>query len=446
MKQPHILHLHAHDAGRFVEPYGFTVATPNLMRFAHQGVLFRNAFAAAPTCGPARCALMTGQYPHECGVFGLPGPDGWRIDDYGKHLVHTLNKTGFQTALAGVQHETDGRDLSPLGYQRILNGDHRAQRGEFYPDTIDHVEAFLAEDHSEKPFFLSVGTDEPHRNNIGRPEIGIGNESARFSKTRFYDPERLDSRYESVPAWLPDLPHVRQDFASYREGVHLMDEYFGRVLNALDHCGLSDNTLVIITSDHGIEFPGAKKTLRDHGTGVMLMIRGPGGFHGGRVIEPLVSHLDLYPTLLELLGLPRKPWLRGSSLLPLLDDDARPIHEAVFTQQTWHTRHFEPLRAIRTERYKLILRHFADGPRMRHDGPITPFMEAIGHYDRDTGNEELFDLYLDPQEACNRANDPTYIAIRNDLHARIQSWMVDTNDCFPSGEFPPIPRVSGGNV
>jgi N-sulfoglucosamine sulfohydrolase len=439
MTRPHLLHLHAHDAGRFVAPYGFAVETPHLQRFAREGLLFRRAFCVAPTCGPSRAALMTGQYPHESGVLGLPGPDGWRIDDYSKHLVHTLNAAGYLTALAGCQHEHDARDLSPLGYQRLLNPETRALRGQFYPDTIDHVEAFLAEDHSERPFFLSVGTDEPHRNNKARPEVGIGAEGARFSKTRYYDPERLDARHVAVPPWLPDLAEIRRDFASYGEGVRIMDEYFGRVLAALEHRGLANQTLVIVTTDHGIEFPGGKKTLRDSGTGVMLMLRGPGGFDGGRVFEPLVTHLDLYPTLLELLGLPRKPWLRGRSLLPLVRGEVPALHDAIFTEQTYHGG-LEPLRSIRTERHKLILRHHPTGPRMRHDGPSTPVMEAAGHYDQAVGHEELFDLLLDPHEACNRVAFSVYAAVREGLRARLESWMRDTGDCFPSGVFPPKPN------
>lgn len=205
--------------------------------------------------------MLTGQYPHQCGVFGLPGDDGWKVDDYSKHLVHTLNDAGYTTALAGCQHECDKKDLSPLGYQKILCSDSRQMKGWFYPETIDLAVEFLAGQAggSEQPFFLSVGIDEPHRNNIGRTELGIGAEAARFSKTRYYDPDKLDWRYTAPPPFLPDLPEIRQDMASYREGVRIMDEYMGRVLDALRHYGLMENTVIVVTTDHGIEFPGAKK-------------------------------------------------------------------------------------------------------------------------------------------------------------------------------------------
>lgn len=447
MNRPNLLLLHAHDAGRWVQPYGAPVATPHLLRFARQGVLFRKAFAISPTCGPSRSALMTGQYPHQCGVFGLPGPDGWQVDDYNKHLVHVLNDAGYLTALAGCQHETDSRDLSPLGYQRLLNDPVRERAGWFYPETIDKVEAFLAEDHSRQPFFLSVGIDEPHRNNLARPELGIGDESARFSKTRYYDPGKLDSRHTAPPPWLPDLPDIRQDTESLNQGVRIMDDYMGRVLDALDHHGLAHNTLVIVTTDHGIEFPGAKKTLSDTGVGVMLMLRGPGGpqgrFEGGRVAEGLVSHLDLYPTLLAAAGIAPPPWLEGQGLQPA-PDGSFPSHRDVFAEQTYHGA-LEALRSIRTERHKLILRHDPTGPRMRQDGPTAALMENLGHYDRPLGREELYDLYLDPREACNRAADPAYADILADLRARLHAHMHRTADPFPTGTFPPKPCEAAGS-
>lgn len=435
-----IVYLHCHDGGRYIEPYGWPVRTPNLLRFAQEGVLFRRAYAAAPTCSPSRAALMTGQYPHECGMFGLAGGDGWQLNDIRHHLVHELNEAGYLTVLAGVQHEVNHRNpgLAPLPYQRYL--DTRPQLGEHYPETLDRVEEFLSE-HHPRPFFLSIGLDEPHRNNIARPEIGVGNESARFSKTRYYDPDRLDWRYTAPLPWLPDLPEIRKDVESLHEGVRILDEYMGRVLYMLRQRGLDERTLVIITTDHGIEFPGGKKTLREPGTGVFLMIRGPGGFHGGRVIEALVSQLDLYPTLLELLGRPIHARLRGKSLLPLIRGQTDRLHEAIFTEQNYHGP-LEALRAIRTERYKLVVRHDPIGPRMRQDGPSCPLMESFGYYDRPLGREQLYDLYLDPQEACNRADDPALAEVRADLRRRLDDWMRETNDVFPAGKFPPIRRVS----
>jgi arylsulfatase A-like enzyme len=148
--------------------------------------------------------------------------------------------------------------------------------------------------------------------------------------------------------------------------------------------------------------------------------------------------LDIYPTLCELLNLEPKPWLRGKSLLPLVKGETEALHDEIFAEQTYHGR-LEPLRCIRTERYKYIRRHFPTGPIMPHDGPSTAVMEAAGHYNRETGREELYDLYLDPMEACNRVDSAEYREIHDDLSRRLDRWLKETGDPFPSGQFPPIP-------
>lgn len=433
--KPNIVYIHAHDAGRFVEPYGFPVETPALMRFAREGVLFRKTFAAAPTCTPSRSALLSGQYPHQCGMFGLTG-EGWRFNDYSHHLVRVLGEEGYHTALAGCQHEAGHKDLSPLGYDEFLDPDHP---GEFDQDSATHAEQFVARQvESKTPFFLSYGIDEPHRNNIARPPLGIGKESARFSKTRYYDPEKLDWRYTAPLANLPDLPEIRRDVESLREGVRIMDEYMGRLIGVLDQFGFRDNTLVIVTTDHGIEFAGGKKTLGDLGTGVMLMMRGPGGFEGGRVIEPMIEQFDLYPTVLELIGASPRPWAEGKSLLPLVRGETEALHDYVYTEQTYHG-DAEPIRAVRSERYKLVRRIMTPAPVKRHDGPTTGLLEEIGWYERSDAHEELYDLYLDPQEACNRIGEESYAGVRSELSSALDSWMSRTGDPFPSGSFPPRP-------
>ncbi|MDF3129476.1 sulfatase [Kiritimatiellaeota bacterium B1221] len=437
-----IVYLHAHDAGRYIQPYGFPFENPNLMKFAKQSVLFRKAFCAAPTCGPSRAALTSGQYPHQIGIFGLPGRQGWLFQDYDKHLVQYLNRQEYLTVLAGVQHEAPHQDFSAIGYQRILENEDpaRPQAGEFYPETIDKVEKFLATHDHSQPFFLSIGIDEPHRDNLARPELNLHGKSDRFSKTRYYDPEKLDARYTAPLPWLPDLPEIRQDMEAYREGVKIMDEYMGRVFYALEQSGFDEDTLVLVTSDHGIEFPGGKKTLTDQGTEVMLLIRGPqgSGFEGGKVIEPMVSHLDIFPTLCDVLKIPAPDWLEGKSLVPLVKGECEHLHEAVFTEQNYHGP-LEAIRAVRTERFKYLRFHEPVQRQMRHDGPPTPLMDQFGWYDQPEGTEALYDLYLDPMEMQNRIHDPALHEVKAELSAKLDHWMADTDDCFPSGSFPPIP-------
>ncbi|HEX2265726.1 MAG TPA: sulfatase-like hydrolase/transferase, partial [Solirubrobacterales bacterium] len=102
-KLPNILYIHSHDTGRYVQPYGFPVPTPNIQLLADQGVLFRNAFCAAPTCSGSRASLLTGQYCHNNGLLGL-AHRGWELNDYGQHLVHPLREAGYRSVLIGEQH------------------------------------------------------------------------------------------------------------------------------------------------------------------------------------------------------------------------------------------------------------------------------------------------------------------------------------------------------
>ena len=441
---PNIVYLHAHDAGRFCEPYGAPVQTPALMELARQGVLFRKAYCAAPTCSPSRAALLSGQYPHQIGMYGLTG-QGWQFSDYSRHLVRILTDAGYHTALAGCQHEADPGDLSPLGYTELLDEE---TTGQFYQHSIAHAEEFIAGAAAGrlggKPFFLSVGTDEPHRNNIARPDLGIGGGSALFSKTRFYDPDQLDARYTAPLPHLPDLPEIRRDVESLRVGASLMDEYMGRVIRAIDEHGLRDSTLIIATTDHGIEFAGGKKTLADLGTGVFLIMRGPGGFSGGKVVEEIIPQFDVYPTALELIGATKPDWAEGKSLVGLVNgrDHVAPLHEYVFTEQTYHGS-LEPIRAVRSERYKFLRRTRTPAPIMRPDGPTTPVLERIGWFERSDATEEFYDLYLDPQEANNRIGDPTLTPVIKAHRAALDGWMEQTGDPFLTGEFPEPPQRPG---
>src|SRR5690242_16661150 len=118
MPTPNILYIHSHDTGRYIQPYGHAVPTPHLQRLAEQGVLFRKAFSAAPTCSPSRAALLTGQAPHSSGTMGLAHL-GFALYDYRQHILHTLRQAGYQSVLVGMQHLVPQQEISKLGYDLI---------------------------------------------------------------------------------------------------------------------------------------------------------------------------------------------------------------------------------------------------------------------------------------------------------------------------------------
>ena len=248
--------------------------------------------------------------------------------------------------------------------------------------------------------------------------------------------------YAQPPAHLPDLPEVRRDMAHFLASARSLDDGVARVLHALDRTGLAERTLVILTTDHGLPFPGAKATLFDRGLGVSLVVRGPGGFRGGRVVDAMVSHLDVLPTLCDLAGLPHPPYLQGRSLLPLVAGETHRLHDELFAEITFHAA-YEPQRAVRTDRYKLI-RRFAslDGPVLPNtdDGPTKDALLELGWEGWATEPERLHDVLLDPGEGRNLIHDPAYAAVARDLRERLRRWMAQTGDPLLHGPVPLPPR------
>ena len=112
--RPNILYIHSHDTGRYIQPYGYDVPTPNLQKLAQEGVLFRQAFDAAPTCSPSRAALLTGQCPHNNGMLGL-AHRGFFLNDYNQHIIHRLHPHGYRSTLIGLQHIA--KDPRTIGYE-----------------------------------------------------------------------------------------------------------------------------------------------------------------------------------------------------------------------------------------------------------------------------------------------------------------------------------------
>jgi arylsulfatase A-like enzyme len=220
-----------------------------------------------------------------------------------------------------------------------------------------------------------------------------------------------------------------------------MDLGIDLVLQALERSGLADNTLVICTTDHGLAFPNMKCNLNQHGMGVMLILRGPGGFSGGKVVDALVSQVDLFPTICELAGLTAPEWLQGVSLLPLGRDENIPVREAVYADINFHCV-YEPTRAARTPRWNYIRRFesYAHVPMPNVDAsPTKDTWLANGWLEQTPAVEELYDLVFDPNEQHNLAGSPAYSEVLDEMRARLQAWMFDTDDPLLRGPIQPPP-------
>ena len=414
MPRPNIIYIHSHDTGRYIQPYGFGIPTPNLQALAEAGVLFRRAYCAAPTCSPSRAALLTGQSPHSAKMLGLANRN-FVLTDFKKHIIHTLKPAGYSTALAGIQHLAGTqlyRGAAEIGYDQILT----AEAGQAHLAAVDFLR-----DRPRQPFFLTVGFFETHREFPLRHDV--------------------NPAYMQPPLPLPDTPRIRQDMANYAAMARTLDDKIGLVLRALDAAGLREDTLVIYTTDHGLAFPGMKCNLTDAGIGVALIMRGPGVFGGGKAIDAMVSHIDIFPTLCDLLDIDRPEWLQGVSMLPLLRGESDSIRDQVFAEVNYHAA-YEPMRAVRTDRWKYI---------RRYDNRIAPVLPNIddslskddalmrGFGQRAPAREQLYDTYFDPHE-CSNLIDQSHVAPHlQDLRDRLDRWMRETDDPLLRGHVPAQP-------
>ncbi|HZQ50775.1 MAG TPA: sulfatase [Bryobacteraceae bacterium] len=405
--RPNILYIHSHDTGRYIQPYGFDVPTPNLQKLASEGMLFRQAFSAAPTCSPSRAALLTGECPHNNGMLGL-AHRGFSLNDYSRHLIHWLRPHGYRSTLIGVQHIA--KDPKVIGYDEIVE-----TRGVHVAQVAPAAVRFLKQS-PKQPFFLTVGFHETHRE-FAQPGP---NEDVRFTEP---------------PVPIPDTPATRQDMAAFHATARVLDSGVGAVLDALASAGLAENTLIISTTDHGIAFPAMKCNLNVHGTGVYLILRGPGGFSGGKVCDAMVSHMDLYPTICDLLNIEKPAWLQGRSLMPLMRGEMQQLHNELFAEVNYHAA-YEPKRAVRTQRYNYV-RHFGDRNRPVlpncDDGPSKTVWLQHGWGNQVVPRELLFDTVFDPAERRNLVGDPAYAQALEEMRGSLDRWMQSTHDPLLQG-------------
>ena len=185
---PNILYIHSHDTGRYIQPYGHAIPTPNLQWLADQGIMFRNAFCAAPSCSGSRAALLTGEYCHTNGMMGL-AHRGFTLNDYDHQLVRMLKAAGYHSELIGEQHIS--ADPNVLGYD-VVHEIPDTRVHSVGPSAIDSLRSGIRE-----PFFMSVGFFETHRS--------------------FFAPSSVRDRvYSLPPPFLPDTPEIREDVAAYK--------------------------------------------------------------------------------------------------------------------------------------------------------------------------------------------------------------------------------------
>lgn len=423
-----IIYIHTHDTGKFTSVYGKNVPTPTLKEFSEDALVFRNAFCASPTCSPSRGALLTGRYPHENGLQGL-AHRGFSIGPSSMHLAEFLRQKGYETVLCGVQHESRMYDYTEkslhysdrLGYEKNLSyvGD---EQGTLSKAEADHINAlrtaeYLMTRKNDRPFFYSFGMFHTHRE---YPEV-----SQEERKT-------LQKEYIELPFNVFDTEEAREDTLGLYKSLKQFDDNFAIVLEALKESGHYEDTIIISTTDHGLANPLSKCTLMDSGMAVSLIVRIPGFEESyGTWYRGLVSHVDLFPTLCDVLNLDPPENLSGVSLLPAFKGEKEDLRDAVYAEINFHTS-YEPARCVRSKRYKYICFYDKEWDKYNmtncDDSAIKTFLVDAGWRNKKKPSEQLYDLYFDPTEKNNVVDDPEYREILLEMRSKLERWRVDTKD------------------
>jgi N-sulfoglucosamine sulfohydrolase len=506
-KRPNILFAFADDWGRCASAYSQVdgpgtmndvVRTPHVDRVAREGVLFRRAFVSSPSCTPCRSALVSGQHFWRAGRGSILRGAVWDgsqpsfpllLRDAGYHIGETYKVWSPGTPVdapfgAGeYAYENAGRRFNQFSQhvtRMVAEGtDRAAAKKALYDEVRRNFDEFLETRRPDRPFCYWFGPTNVHRQWI------------KGSGTALWDinPDDLQGK---LPPFLPDVDEVRQDLADYFGEVQAFDAALGVLLNRLEEIGELENTLVVVSGDHGPPgFPHGKCNLYDFGASVSLAIAWGGTKRAG-VVDDLISLTDLAPTFLEVAGVGVPDSMTGRSLVPVLASGQAghvdPLRTTVFIGRERHVENARadftpyPQRAIRTHDFLYIINFrpdrwpLGDPYRLDDEGPpseielteetrVTLADEDAGptkawlvgarndprwknHFEWAYGKrprEELYDLKADPHQTKNVAADRAYAEQRAALEQRLLEELRQTGDprLIDDGRFFETPPMSG---
>ncbi len=495
-QKPDILFAFADDWGKYAGCYAEIegspewqklIKTPNIDRVARDGILFNNAYVNSPSCTPCRSSLLSGQYFYRTGRGAILQGAVWDtliptfpllLEKNGYHIGYT-NKVwspgkplnagygGERTRYnkAGSKFNQFSQNVTAMAG----SGRNIEEAKEVLLDEVrNNFRAFLDANKEGKPFCFWFGPTNTHRKWI----MGSGKQLWGI------DPDGLQG---IMPPFLPDVDTVREDFADYLGEVMAFDAGLGALLEMLEERNELDNTLVVVSGDHGIPgFTYGKCNLYDFGTNVALMARWPTVIKPGRVVDDFVVLMDLAPTFLEAGGVDIPEIMTGRSLVNVFRSDKNGLADPERTfAVTGRERHVGkaregnlpyPQRAIRTKDFLYILNFKPDRWPLGNPSEVTDdnahsFDELanntfVAFADMDAspakawiiqnrnlpGNdiyyqfafgkrpvEELYDIKSDPFQINNLADDPNYNEIREKLNKQLMDELRTTGD----------PRVTG---
>lgn len=500
-KRPNIVFAFADDWGRYASAYGKLepgglsdlVKTPNFDRVAAEGVLFTKAFVNAPSCTPCRSALLTGRHFYRTKRGAILRPAFWdgKIPSYPLMLEEKGYHIGFTYKVWSPGKPRDephggkkkayhvaGTKFNKFSQTVSKAKNKKRAKKKLFNEVAGNFKSFLNDREEGQPFCYFFGPTNCHR----KWTYGSGESLWNIKPDDFKG---------KMPSFLPDVETIRTDFADYFGEVQAFDAALGVLLAELEKSGELENTIIVVSGDHGIPgFPRAKCNLYDFGLAVPLAIRWPNKVKPNRVVDDFVSLIDLAPTFLEAAGEKPLKEMDGRSLMNVLTSDKSgtvdPTRDHVIAGRERHVEVARidfmpyPQRSIRTKDFLYIRNLKPDrwpvgmgpgyGRMVDLNSPIIEkrslfsdidggptkawFMDHLHdpeyrvHCDYAFAKrpaEELYDLAKDPDQINNVAADSNYAKTREKLSARLMKILKDTHDPRTIGDgdmFDKLPYTS----
>lgn len=409
--RPNILWITCEDIGPQLGCYGDTYATtPHLDRLAARGLTYSRAWSCAPVCAPARTTLISGLYPPSTGAEHMrslvPLPSDFRF------YPQALRAAGYYC----TNNEKEDYNLESVGpvWDESSRRAHWRNRA------------------PGQPFFAIFNHTVTHESQV-----------RRRPHTPVHDPSRV-----RVPAYHPDVPEVRRDWAQYYDQITVMDELAAGNLRELEEAGLADNTIVFFYGDHGPGLPRCKRFPYNSGLQVPLIVYVPEKWRhlappeyrpGGRS-DRLVSFVDFAPTLLSLAGVPAPGWMQGHAFM---GPHIRPAPRLIFGGRGRMDERYDLVRSVTDGRYVYLrnyLRHVPHGQRVSYmfETPTTQVWKRLfdegrlppaqAHFWLPKPAEELYDLQTDPDEVHNLATSLSHQPVLARLRDALRQHLFATRD------------------
>ena len=449
-ERPNVLFILSDDQSYpYLSCYGDgNVRTPCIDKLAAEGIKFRRFFTAAPQCVPSRASYLSGRSPVAARITRFSSPLPRDVITFPEVLK---KEAGYYVGVVGRIYHLDGsakgddelgKFLEVGGFKTFKDRFDVVQTGSD-PVAVEQATAFLEGRPKDKPFCLWVNFSDPHH---------------PWTAPASYRPDPASLK---LPAHVPDLPGVREQYADYCGEVNRVDETTGKVLAVLDKLGLAKDTLVIFAGDNGQALPHGKGSLYDPGCNVPCVVRWPGVVAPGGDSSSLLSGEDVGPTVLDAAGLKSAKGMTGVSFLPILKGTAPKTRDYVFTERGPHgsapvqvamnSGGYDLSRAVRSDRYKAIYNctpwipyspvDSAGGSAWKSmqslnaEGAMAPGMSAT-YFSAPRPVYEFYDLEKDPAELNNLSGKPEVAEVERTLRLEMAKKMIIDFDYLP---LPAIP-------